>query len=264
MRSRWIAFAVLLLAAIVAPAIARAQTPEPESHAEARRAMRQGIEASANKEYDKALSHYHRAMQLVPEANLPHRYAGQALEGLQRWEEAAAEYETYLKIKPDVSDAAAVRKRIEEIDAEHLTATVLLDCPANVDVTVDGAVVTHQPSETSSETRAVRMRAGPHKLRLRVRGYVDQPLDVDVRAGRSVTYQCALEREPAAPAANGSGPNPLDPGLDRKPKSSPWYTQWYTWAGAAAIVAGATIAIVLVSSGGSDPPSSEGGNHPFP
>jgi len=85
--------------------------------AEAERSMEQGVAAAEQGDHERALRYYERAATLVPKANLPHRYAGDSLRALNRQAEAKAAYERYLSIKPEVSDAEAVREKMRTLEA---------------------------------------------------------------------------------------------------------------------------------------------------
>jgi tetratricopeptide (TPR) repeat protein len=94
-----------------------AQGSPSDVEGEAKAAMKRGMAAFARRDAEAALAEYKKAQKLVPDANLPHRYAAEALVELERYEEAVQEYETYLRIKPDVSDAAEVQKRMDHARA---------------------------------------------------------------------------------------------------------------------------------------------------
>lgn len=223
--------------------------------------MRTGLDAAAAGQHETALDHFRRAMQLVPEANVPHRAAAKSLEALGRWGEAIAEYETYLRIKSDVSDAQAIRDRIDEIKRTRLFGEIRLDCtPSPSAITVDGAPATPNAEGT------IRVAVGKHVVRVAAPGHDERTMDVVVGAGETATPACTLAPSAATIALPAGGaPRRDDAPRPEKPASSPWYAKWWTWAGAGAVVAGATVLVIVLASGGSHPPpSTEGGNHGFP
>lgn len=232
-----------------------------DPQAEARAAMREGLAAFDANEYEAALSHFRRATELVPEANLPHRHAARTLEALGRWDDAVAEHEAYLRIKPDVSDAQAVRDRIAEIRRTQLTGTLTLACdPPPSDVIVDGRIVTLGPA------RDVQLSRGPHHVRVQAPGFVSREIDVVVPGGGSVAPECTMARmtlQPVPGLGLGFGANG-GPTRGEEPRSTPWYGRWYTWAGAGAVVTGAVLATILIARGTTPPPATEGGDHSFP
>jgi tetratricopeptide (TPR) repeat protein len=250
----------MLTLALMAAVNARAQGPEPDAQAGARKEMRLGVDAFGAKDYEEALQHFRRAMQLVPEANVPHRFAAQALEGLSRWEEAVSEYEAYLHIKEDVSDAATIKKRVEEIRAQHLQGVLKTVCdPLSAEISTDDGP---PASATSGE---LRLRAGAHHIRVTARGYTPREQDVVVPAGGSTQLDCKLERE-APLRGPDAALQPVEAGRKQAPpaSSSSVFQKWWFWTGAAVLAAGVGVTIGVVAAGGSRPPPTEGGNHSFP
>jgi hypothetical protein len=262
-RRRFVVFAVMSFAALTyfVPRSASAGGATPEQQAEARKEMRQAIEELDAGHPEVALAGFRRAMELVPEANAPHRYAARALEDLARWEEAIDEYETYLRIKADVSDAEAVRATIETLRTTHVTGRVVWRCtPPDVTVAVDGADAPLGPE------RELRLVKGVHQVRVRAPGYVDRELAVDVVPGATITPPCALALQPAPSPRilgpiGGSGPTTSE---TPNGTSHPFYTRWWFWTGAGAVVAGSIVTILVLSRSSTSPPSTEGGNHAFP
>src|SRR5262245_779583 len=108
-----VGLAIVALAALAAPAHASTED-------DARDAMARGVAALGTGDPARALTEFTLAIQLVPDAPVPHRYAGEALEQLGRWGEAVARYEAYLRIRPDARDADDVRTRLARIRTDHL------------------------------------------------------------------------------------------------------------------------------------------------
>ncbi len=248
----------ILVAAVPSPVHAQVADAgsDRDPQSQARAAMLEGLADADRGAWETALAKFRRAAELVPEANLPHRHAARTLEELGRWDDAVTEYETYLRIKADVSDAASIRDRVAEIRRTRLVGTLTLACdPLPAEVFVDANLL------TLGAARDLQLSPGPHHVRLRGPGYVTRDLDVTVPAGGSVATDCTLER--AAPPSTATVA-PLPPPAASGHRE--WYSRWYTWAGAGAVVAvGATVAtILLVGAGSSAPPSTAGGNHRFP
>ncbi|NOU30499.1 MAG: tetratricopeptide repeat protein, partial [Polyangiaceae bacterium] len=109
--------AALVVLASAAPAAADGDAPTDSAarENEARQAMQRGINLYGRGDAQGALAEYERAKALVPDANLPYRYAAEALLTLGRTSEAIANLEGYLKQNPNVSDAEAVRSRIDAL-----------------------------------------------------------------------------------------------------------------------------------------------------
>src|SRR5687768_14588187 len=143
--------------------------------------MKRGLAAFAKRDAETALAEYRKAETLVPDANLPHRYAAEALVELERYEEAIKEYEQYLAIKPDVSDAGEVRARIEGA-REKIDGTInLTSSPAGADVFIDGA-----PQRAGVTPLAgLKVRRGQHTIVVRLAGK-DIVLTPSVKGGATM------------------------------------------------------------------------------
>src|SRR5262249_10283078 len=122
-----------LACALLVTAPARA-----DDKSEAREAVKRGLQAFSRGDAQAAIAEYELAQRIVPDANLPYRYSAEAYARLERWPEAIKNFERYLALKPDVSDADEVRARIEEIRSKHIDGTVRLSSdPTGADVFVD-------------------------------------------------------------------------------------------------------------------------------
>lgn len=259
--------ALLAAALVVGVATAHAQgdvpaASSPAAQAEARQAMERGIALRDAGDHAGALAEYKKAIALVPEANVPHRFAAESLAALKRWEEAITSWETYLRIKPNVQDAAQIRARIDEIRAKHLEGIVDVEC------TPEGADVLLDPSDLIGESRVgatplhdLHVKAGAHTIVVQKAGYKEARYQVPVTAGATRVVQCSLEREGAAPGV--LAPTPEGPPLPRsegKFIGSAWF-----WAGLGVIVAGGVVtAIVLGTRASNDgPPNTDGGTLRF-
>lgn len=243
--------------------------PEADVKVEAQRAMELGVAASARGDHEAALAQYLRAQALVPEANLPYRFAGEAYEKLARYDEAVASYTSYLRARATVRDADTIRARIVEIRTRHLEGVLdVVANPAGSAVFLDGSAA----SLGDTPLRDVAVRAGEHTVRVRYLGYREAQLTTRVVAGAKVVLQCELERLPpldtSLSLATATTTPPLAPSTgvesnDRAPSTKPWFATWWVWTGAGAVVAaGVVTAIVLAAP--HDPPATQGGVHRFP
>jgi hypothetical protein len=248
-RARAAFLAVLLFAGL-----ARAQ----DDVAAAREAMERGTKALAAGEAEAALADFKRAGELLPDANIPHRYAADALEKLGRWSEAAGELETYLKIRPWVKDADDVRARIAKIRAEHLEGRLDVLCePDGAEVRIDES----QDKVGTCPTRGVPVGAGEHVVHLHAIGYKDFELHATVPGGGVVVVHGRLEAQPVTLHARLllEDPPPA-PEASRGGITSKW---WF-WAGVGVVAAAATTTAVVLATKRQAPPSSDGGAHAFP
>jgi hypothetical protein len=237
---------------------------------EARDAMQRGVAALARGAAADALIEFRRAEALVPEAPVPYRYAGEALEQLGRFEEAVASYSTYLAIRPDSKDAAEIRGRIERINSEKLLGQIAVRCsPDGAEVIVDGELT----AAGVTPLEGLRLGKGNHTLTVRAPGHVDKQLPIAITAGATTVVQCELspipppriepppERPPRSPITRPSArPLPLPPEPARSPPA--WYRKrWVIWtaAGAAAVAGGAALYFAWPQL-----PDTEGGDIDFP
>jgi tetratricopeptide (TPR) repeat protein len=204
-------------------------TPEED---EARAAMRRGLAAFARRDAETALVEYKKAIALVPDANLPHRYAAEALTELERYEDAIAEYEKYLAIKPDVSDANDVRARIETVRRKISGSVALTSSPGGADVFVDDG-----PTRAGVTPIAkLELRRGPHKIVVKLAGRKDVVLTPTVKGGETLALACDF----AEPSASQL--------LREEPRSRPVIGWIFLGAGATVLATSAILDATVLSS----------------
>jgi tetratricopeptide (TPR) repeat protein len=200
-----------------APLEARAQPGDASGASvadrqEAARAVKRGLAALAEGDAERALSEYQRAQAIVPDANLPHLYAAEALGVLGRHHEAVESLERYLALKPDVSDAAEVRAKIIELRARYLEGVLVVSCAARTRIVIDGVERGQAPTELSG------IAPGPRELELETPGGGKLAARVVVSPGARVVAPCPEERRaapaepPPAPAAPVSAAAAADAG----------------------------------------------------
>jgi hypothetical protein len=186
--------ASLLGVTLIAAAV-RAQVSDPARIERARDAVKRGLQAMGEHDPSTALAEYRLAETLVPEANLPHRYEGDALAALGQWQEAVKEYERYLERKPDVHDASDTRALIDRLRAEHLEGLVSIECtPSGGDVFLDGAAT---PIGTTP-LRGMRASAGDHTLVVSLSGYETTTYPIRVAPGATTAIPCSLTAKSAS------------------------------------------------------------------
>ncbi len=255
-----VALQTVLQLALVGPALA--------DEGEARKAMARGVAALAAGDASNALVEFQAAQKLVPNAPVPYRYAGRALEALGRWTEAIDSYHTYLRIRPLSKDASELRKRIESIRLRHLEGVVDVICsPEGVPILVDDG----DQSVGVTPLRGLHLTKGAHRLTLRASGYVSKVLSVTVSAGATVQLQCELAPAPPkiVPPAVIVTPAPVLPRRDLTappprrdaPSARPWYKRTWVWGvvGTALVAGGVSLYLTRPSF-----PSTVGGEVYFP
>jgi tetratricopeptide (TPR) repeat protein len=227
--SRLVALAFLLLTAG-----AHAQ-PSPSDEAEAKAAMKRGLSAFARRDVETALAEYKKASKLVPDANLPHRYAAEALVELERYEEAIQEYETYLRIKPDVSDAAQIRQRME-IARSKIDGTLdLTSSPIGATVFVDG----NSTKVGVTPMSGLKLKRGPHTILFQLSGRKDVTLSPVVRGGEQSSLTADFGDAGASGKTVRDTPKPVE-----SSKGAP--TLGWIALGAGAALAGTALVLDLV------------------
>ena len=158
-----------------APAQAQAAT---SNEGRAREAMQAGITAFGRGDAEGALREYERAKLLVPAANLPYRYAAEALLSLGRPREAMENLRTYLEKNPSVSDAEAVRGRIAALEAKLSRGDL------GVRATGPGATLRIDGNEPHLLPHEASLPAGEHTLVVECEGYARLEQRVTVTAGK--------------------------------------------------------------------------------
>ena len=120
----------------------------------------------------------------------------------------------------------------------------------NVD---DAEVVVDDQSAGQAPLAPMEIEPGRHTVQVSRPGFLVQRRQVDVPRGDMARVDFDLEpdpdtaaREAEALAAAGGGEGGGD---------TPWYLQWYTLAGAGAVLVGAVVIIAIAASGGDDNPS---------
>src|SRR3954454_18426042 len=103
------------VAGAAALAIALASGNAAADDDEALAAMRRGVAAFGRGDAEEALREYESAKRAAPVANMPYRYAAEALVSLHRYRDAVESLEGYLAKKPDVGDADEVRAQIARL-----------------------------------------------------------------------------------------------------------------------------------------------------
>ncbi len=138
----------------------------------------------------------------------------------------------------------------QELDVELEPVSGVLTIQANVpaaDVVVDGRPMGKAP------IRELLLTPGTHEVRVAKQGYLTDVAKLSIRAGKDYTLNSLLKpgTDPVVPdrpelAKLTPGTNVVpNPGMGTAAGgaavagATPWFAQWYVWAGAAALVAAA-------------------------
>lgn len=149
-----------------------------------------------------------------------------------------------LKVKFD-------RGERQELDVELEPVSGILAIQSNVpaaDVTVDGRALGKVP------IRDLLLTPGTHEVRVAKQGYLTDVAKLSIRAGKDYTLNSLLRpgTDPVVPdrpqiskltpgtnVAGNPGIGTAAAGGTAIAAPTPWFGQWYVWAGAAAVVAAA-------------------------
>src|SRR5262245_25227055 len=210
----------IIVALVLCGATVRAQPQPDDSIQRAEQAMQRGIAATARGEHEAALSAYREASKLVPDANLPHKLAGEALEALGRFPDAAAEYRRYIEIKPDAKGVVEVRARLDKLEREHI-ATLEVRCDlVGAFVELDGKPIGKTPLAPITLVAPTKVT-----IALTALGHTKREEQIDVPAGVLTPYECKLEpvRSATPPPAGTAIDHRVPPPEPHEPK---WYRRW--------------------------------------
>lgn len=218
-----VGFAALLFAADArADELTSTSPKSPERIVAGRLEVKRGREEAAKGDWEAALAHFRAAQSLVPEANLPYRYAAEALENLSRWSEAVEAYEAYLRTKPGVSDTVPVQARVAYLRSRYILSTLRIECPAtDYRVYVDSSAV----ATIVAPMRESTVNPGEHTVELVAEGY--PPLRVTARfeAGRPTSVSCDPRIAPSVASAPPPDvsfvPPPPPPSIAASPAAPP-------------------------------------------
>lgn len=218
------AFVGLLVLAIgLSAAGARASDDD-----DARSAMLRGTAAYGKGDAEGALVEYRRAIVMAPKANLPHRYAAEALVQLGRFDEAFVEFDTYLGLNPGVSDANDVRARVAQLRAKHLPARATIAASeANAVVRVDDG-----PTPIALPT-VLALTPGSHVLVVEKPGFGPNRREVRVAGDENLDLTFTLlPLSPPPPIERRAPTEPVPPAAEKS---------WVRTTGIVSMVSGGAI-----------------------
>jgi len=249
----------LVFAALASlPGVALAQptpTAEEPNFAEARRYFEQGVEAMRGERWPEALEAFGRSQELRRSAAASLNL-GIALHRLGRLLEARVRLQEFLEL------ATPAQRQAHEAEAQRLVAEanrrvgrirVTALVPPQAAITVDGRRV------TLNDAQEVTVDPGTRSLRAEATGFVPLTRPVEVGAGETETLEVRLDPEPQTPPPL-PGPR-VDPTPNlatvvlaptppaRQPASPSIVTRWWFWTGIAVLAAGATVGVIVATSG---------------
>jgi len=216
--------------------IASTATHADENEDAAQTAMRRGVAAFGEGDAEGALALYEEAKRLVPRANLPYRYAAEALVRLQRYPEAVENLETYLAKKPDVSNAAAVREEIARLRRDHFPGRVHVEANVqNARIAIDGG------SQRRAAPLDLLLSPGSHTVDLDADGYQPTQLHITVVGDADLSVTGTLSQVQSTPPVVDHADPPA------RPAPFPWKTVGYVTAGVGIAALGTAFALDMTA-----------------
>jgi tetratricopeptide (TPR) repeat protein len=190
----------LLLLSLSAPAWADDAAASPE--AEGQLSMQRGIVKFGKGNAAEALVEYQRAIELVPNANLPYRYAAEACLALEKYPEAIAYLEKYLSLNAAVSDAAEVRSKVAALRKSKL--------PGSIELQADHPGASVKIGERTWVLPArVTLPPGSYRATFTKEGLAPLDRSFEVVGDQVQKITVALPRPEAIPAKPERGNTPL-------------------------------------------------------
>lgn len=224
---------LVIAAVICAASSVRAQpAPADDSTQKAEQAMQRGIAASTAGDFETALAAYREAAQLVPNANIPHKLEGEALEQLGRYREALAAYREYIAIKPDAKAADDIRARMTRIEQEHF-GTLDVACKTTgtfIEIDGESAGITPLPAIVHEAPATLHVVVSAP-------GHIKRAQDIRLAPGTHASLDCSLEPTVEVRLAPGTVAV-----VAAAPPHKPWYRRW-TFIGPAIGVAAGLVAV---------------------
>lgn len=238
----------MLLCLVVFSHMALAQTP---GELEARTLFKEGNRRLEAGEYSEALDLYRAAYARYPSPKILLNL-GTVLRQLARHAEAAETYEKYLADPgADPARIAEVKQVLADLHSRVGRLSLKVN-EAGARVALDGKALGETPAIS-----LIRVEPGTHSVVAEKSGFVTAFASVSVAAGEERVVTLTLVPQAPAPTVApsvvpvvSSAPEPA-PEVT-KVETRPFYTRWWFWTGAGALVAG-SIAIVFATSGEAEP-----------
>ena len=203
-------------------------------------------------EFPEALQDFKEAYRLHPDPAFLFNIA-QCERQLGELEEAIKFYRSYLRNKPDATNAKEVQKKIDELkglsDAKRKSkegAPQSVIAPTTAPPPMDASHGTAPPPAPVAPLTPPPASSG-----------------ASTRSGTAPPPAPVPNLAPAPEAATSTTSNAGGADLSAKPSSGegePIYTKWWLWAGVGAVVVGAVVIAIVASGGSASAPSSPLGN----
>lgn len=231
-----------------------AQTASATQRARARALFGEGVAFARDGRWEQAVDRFSRTLELTPSPVVAYNLAS-ALEAVGRIVEACEHLRSVERFE-NVDEAVAGEARVLLATMEPRIARLVLEVEvevADARVELDGERITR--AELGVE---IPVDPGSHRIALRLASGRTHERSIELGAGehRTVTLDpeivrvevVASERSVAPEQTVELEPPPLD--LDDGPTV---FETWWFWTASAAVVAGAVLAIVLLTTGETDP-----------
>jgi hypothetical protein len=208
-------------------------------------------------EFAEALADFKEAYRLHPDPAFLFNIA-QCERQLGEFDEAIKFYRSYLRNKPDASNAKEVQKKIEELRGLSEAKRKSKE-GAPTSVIPPGAIPSDDGSRgTPPPPAAVTPSAPPPATPPTASPPASAPVTPIAPAASSSLTVAPPPEAPASTTVTATGAD-----LTAKPaapEEEPIYKKWWFWAGAGAVVVGVIVGVVVASSGSASTPSSPLGN----
>ena len=196
-------------------------------------------------EFSEALQDFKEAYRLHPDPAFLFNIA-QCERQLGDFDEAIKFYRSYLRNKPDATNAKEVQKKIDELRG-------LSEAKRKSKEGAPQSVIAPSTAPPPVE-RACAARAAPPPAASAPPPAVSAPPPAPVAPPPNLTAP------PEAAATTSSTPGADLTAKRTADEGEPLYKQWWFWAGAGAIVVGAVVVAIVATSGAASAPSSPLGN----
>ncbi|MEO8178386.1 MAG: PEGA domain-containing protein [Deltaproteobacteria bacterium] len=216
-----------------APSFAQAPPASARGNEQAHASFARGMEAFEQGHFRAAVEHFREADRLAPSPRLSFNVA-LAYERMADTPNALAAYRDYLRRAPEAKNVPTTSVRVAELELELQKSGVqqlsVLSEPAGANVLIDD--LSRGVTPWTGE-----LPPGPHRLRLRARGFVDVAQNFELPARHAIDLIHQLEPIVLAQFAAAPISAPLVAPLAEEPVGVHWWT-WTALGGSVAALIG--------------------------